>query len=98
MEKSEVIQKKLYVGPTLRWSENIKFYIFTSENIKYTLFCVNIFLYFMTLYKINEHSGHLGLVTSIIFINVPAYVSKNLQNLVKMAKQFLRKASFYFPM
>ena len=39
---------------TLRWSENIKFYIFTSENIKYTIYFINIFLYFMTLYIINQ--------------------------------------------
>ena len=52
MEKSEVIQKKVIC--TLRWSENIKFYIFTSENIKYTLYFINIFLYFMTLYIIKE--------------------------------------------
>ena len=50
MEKSEVIQKDKF---TFRWSENIKFYIFTSENIKYTLYFINIFLYFTTLYIIN---------------------------------------------
>ena len=53
MEKSEVIQKS-YIC-TLRWSENIKFYIFTSENIKYTLYLINIFLYFMTLYIIKNN-------------------------------------------
>ena len=51
MEKSEVIQKVIC---TLLWSENIRFYIFTSENIKYTLYFINIFLYFMTLYIIKE--------------------------------------------
>ena len=51
MEKSEVIQNVICI---LRWSETIKFYIFTSENIKYTLYFINIFLYFMTLYIINE--------------------------------------------
>ena len=52
MEKSEVIQKKLYVH-----SGGVKiyfFYIFTSENIKYTLYFINIFLYFVTLYIINN--------------------------------------------
>ena len=52
MEKSEVIQKKVIC--TLRWSENIKFYIFTSENVKYTIYLINIFLYFITLYIINK--------------------------------------------
>ena len=37
----------------LRWNENIRYYIFTSENIKYTLYIINIFLYFTTLYIIN---------------------------------------------
>ena len=50
MEKSEVIQKIIF---TFRLSENIKFYIFTSENIKYTIYFINIFLYFTTLYIIN---------------------------------------------
>ena len=50
MEKSEVIQKIIF---TFRWSENIKFYIFTSENINYTIYFTNIFLYFTTLYIIN---------------------------------------------
>ena len=50
MEKSEVIQKKVVCTP--RRSENIRFYIFTSENIKYTLYINNIFLYFTTLYII----------------------------------------------
>ena len=49
MEKSEVIQKFIC---TFLWSENIKFYIFTSENIKYTIYINNIFLYFTTLYII----------------------------------------------
>ena len=49
MEKSEVIQK------SYMWSENIRFYIFTSENIKYTLYINNIFLYFTTLYIIKEY-------------------------------------------
>ena len=56
MEKSEVIQIKLYFHSTgvfsLRWSVDTKFYIFTSENIKYTLNFINIFLYFTTLYII----------------------------------------------
>ena len=55
MEKSEVILK--IVICTLLWSENIKFYIFTSENIKYTLYFINIFLYFTTLYIINNISS-----------------------------------------
>ena len=55
VEKSEVIKKKVIYICTLRWSENIKFYIFTSENIKYTLYFISIFLYFMTLYIINHH-------------------------------------------
>ena len=38
MEKSEVIQK---------------LYMYTSENIKYTIYINNIFLYFTTLYIIN---------------------------------------------
>ena len=38
------------------WSENIKFYIFTSENIKYTFYFINIFLYFITLYIINAYN------------------------------------------
>ena len=50
MEKSEVIKKKVIFS--LRWSENINFYIFTSENIKYTIYFINIFLYFITLYII----------------------------------------------
>ena len=50
MEKSEVIQKIIC---TFLWSENIRFYIFTSENIKYTIYINNIFLYFTTLYIIN---------------------------------------------
>ena len=50
MEKSEVIKKNNIF--TFRWSENIKFYIFTSENIKYTIYFINIFLYFTTLYII----------------------------------------------
>ena len=40
MEKSEVIQKKVIC--TLRW----------SENIKYTIYFINIFLYFTNLYII----------------------------------------------
>ena len=52
MEKTEVIQKS-YICK-LRWSENIRFYIFTGENIKYTLYINNIFLYFTTLYIINH--------------------------------------------
>ena len=59
MEKPEVIQKKVIC--TLRWSENIKFYIFTSENIKYTLYFINIFLYFMTLYIINIYMQFIGI-------------------------------------
>ena len=51
MEKSEVIQKFIC---TFLWSENIRFYIFTSENIKYTIYINNIFLYFTTLYIIKE--------------------------------------------
>ena len=31
----------------------MKFYIFTIENIKYTLYIINMFLYFTTLYIIN---------------------------------------------
>ena len=42
--------KKLYYP-----GENIKFYIFTSENIKYALYFINIFLYFTTLYIIKKH-------------------------------------------
>ena len=53
MEMSEVIQKIIF---TFRWSENVKFYIFTSENIKYTIYFINIFLYFTTLYIINAFS------------------------------------------
>ena len=41
MEKSEVIQKKVIF--TLRWSVDIKLYIFTSENIKYTLYVINVY-------------------------------------------------------
>ena len=33
---------------------NKRFYIFTSENIKYTIYINNIFLYFTTLYIIKE--------------------------------------------
>ena len=47
MEKSEVIKAVIF---TLRLSVDIKFYIFTSENIKYTLYFINIFLYFSTLH------------------------------------------------
>ena len=47
MEKSEVIKTVIF---TLRLSVDIKFYIFTSENIKYTLYFINIFLYFSTLH------------------------------------------------
>ena len=50
MEKSEV--KKVIC--TLRWSENKRFYIFTSENIKYTLYINIFFLHFTTLYIINN--------------------------------------------
>ena len=46
------------------WSENIKFYIFTSENIKYTFYFINIFLYFMTLYIINIY---MNILDSFIF-------------------------------
>ena len=52
MEKSEVIQKIIC---TFLWSENLRFYIFTSENIKYTIYINNIFLYFTTLYIINRN-------------------------------------------
>ena len=52
MEKLEVTQKVIC---TLRWSENIRFYIFTSENIKYTLYINNIFMYFTTLNLIKLH-------------------------------------------
>ena len=51
MEKSEVIQKIIC---TFLWSENIRFYIFTSENIKYTIYINNISLYFTTLYIIKD--------------------------------------------
>ena len=61
MEKSEVIQKKVIC--TLRWSESIKFYIFTSENIKYTLHFINIFQYFMTLYIIKQIYEFLNMPT-----------------------------------
>ena len=50
MEKSEVTQKFIC---TFLWSENIRLCIFTSENIKYTIYINNIFLYFTTLYMIN---------------------------------------------
>ena len=53
MEKSEVIQKKNIC--TFLWSENIRFYIFTSENIKYTIYINNIFLYFTSLYIIKRN-------------------------------------------
>ena len=34
------------------------FYIFTSENIKYTLYFINIFLYFMTLYIMKDRNAN----------------------------------------
>ena len=52
MKKSEVIKKKVIFS--LRWSVDITFYIFTCENIKYTLYFINIFLYFTTLYIMNS--------------------------------------------
>ena len=51
MEKSEVNKKVIF---SLRWSVDIKFYIFTSKNIKYTLYFINIFLYFTTMYIIKK--------------------------------------------
>ena len=51
MEKLEAIQKVIF---SFQPSESIKFYISTSENIKYALCFINIFLYFATLYIINS--------------------------------------------
>ena len=70
MEKSEVIQKSYMC--THRWSENIRFYIFTSENIKYTLYINNIFLYFTTLYiiKIAEARYSRFIIISFFYIYV----------------------------
>ena len=82
MEKSEVIQKKFIC--TFLWSENIRFYIFTSENIKYTIYINNIFLYFTTLYIINFH--------------ISMYLKVYIKFLLKMAKWFLRKACVNFHM
>ena len=41
------------------------FYIFTSENIKYSLYFINIFLYFITLYIINIFSTSLDEIKAI---------------------------------
>ena len=50
MEKSEAIQKSFIFNPVE--CVHIKLNFFTSENIKYTLYFINIFQYFTTLYII----------------------------------------------
>ena len=50
-------------------------------------------------FTIYEHGGHLGHVTRTILIHFHFHVPKAyIQNLVKMAQWFLRKASFNFQM
>ena len=49
MEKSEVIRKNVLEC-------TYKIVYFTSENIKYTLYFINIFLYFTTMYIIKMFS------------------------------------------
>ena len=45
----------------------MKSYIFTSENIKYTLYFINILLYFTTLYIMNR--GYSNLLLNMAFIS-----------------------------
>ena len=52
------------------WSENITLYIFISENIKYTLYFINLFLHFNYLYMINRctrvcHIAHVNQLVKI---------------------------------
>ena len=81
MKKSHIQQNNLTILFifTLRWSVDIKFYIFTSEKIKYTLYFINIFLYFPSYYVIiivmlNEQMRIVLKNTVLTFLRVPVQI------------------------
>ena len=87
MEKSEVIQKVIC---TLWWSENIRFYIFTSENINLYIIYQQyfpVFHYFVYTIKERIYVGHLGSLKESNDLKCPTQF-QSVHNMIKYKTSF----------